>query len=407
MISTLSWKDKRGNSWSLFAAVAALLAVCALIPKATGADVPTAPGFHRVPVIDVTDLYHPPQDPGDNFDLLAAYALPEVDLRAVILDCTESFRQPVANDPRPGLFADAHGPRDPGFIPVLQLNYLFGRAVPCAAGPFLPMRSLDDQMRDVPAFQQQGVELLLDTLRHSPEPVQIVSFGSLRPIAVAFNRDPKLLRDKVARLLVCGGSASPDYLEWNVALDPRAFARVMRSDLPIVLYPCATKAGAFVVSPETTYWQLPNLEFIRQMQPPLQAYLDFAFGRVQRSDFLRALDKGFARDFNAEVYAQPFNVWETAVWEEVTGRVLARHADGAYRLVPRSEVQPGDRIIQQGLIPCTWRVNEDGKMDVQLGEGPRAIYQRKDPAEVQRGLRDAVPALYKGFDTAPPRATKE
>ena len=42
-----------------------------------------------VPVIDVTDLYHPHQDVGDNFDVLAAYALPEIDLRAVILDCTE------------------------------------------------------------------------------------------------------------------------------------------------------------------------------------------------------------------------------------------------------------------------------------------------------------------------------
>ena len=30
----------------------------------------------RVPLIDVTDLYHPHQDVGDNLDILAAYALP-------------------------------------------------------------------------------------------------------------------------------------------------------------------------------------------------------------------------------------------------------------------------------------------------------------------------------------------
>jgi hypothetical protein len=28
------------------------------------------------PIIDCTDLYHPPQDPGDNFDIVAAYCLP-------------------------------------------------------------------------------------------------------------------------------------------------------------------------------------------------------------------------------------------------------------------------------------------------------------------------------------------
>lgn len=40
----------------------------------------------KIPVIVITDLYHPAQDPGDNFDLLMAYALPNIDLKAVILD---------------------------------------------------------------------------------------------------------------------------------------------------------------------------------------------------------------------------------------------------------------------------------------------------------------------------------
>ena len=28
----------------------------------------------KIPIIDITDLYHPYQDPGDNFDLMMAYA---------------------------------------------------------------------------------------------------------------------------------------------------------------------------------------------------------------------------------------------------------------------------------------------------------------------------------------------
>jgi 3-polyprenyl-4-hydroxybenzoate decarboxylase len=40
--------------------------------------------------------------------------------------------------------------------------------------------------------------LLLKTLRESPVPVTIVTFGSRRAITVAFNREPSLFRAKVA-----------------------------------------------------------------------------------------------------------------------------------------------------------------------------------------------------------------
>jgi len=37
-----------------------------------------AQAAQRVPVVDCTDLYHPHQDVGDNLDLIAAYALPDL-----------------------------------------------------------------------------------------------------------------------------------------------------------------------------------------------------------------------------------------------------------------------------------------------------------------------------------------
>jgi len=74
----------------------ALLGAAAAVTAFSAAG---APGERmRVPVIDITDLYHPYQDPGDNFDLIAAYALPEIDVRAIILDPTEVFRADMAED---------------------------------------------------------------------------------------------------------------------------------------------------------------------------------------------------------------------------------------------------------------------------------------------------------------------
>ena len=118
----------------------------------------------RVPIIDVTDLYQPFQDPGDNFDLLTAYALPEVDLKAVILDTHDPFRKAVSDHPILH-DSDKNEPRDPGFIPVLQLNYIFNRNVPAAAGPFTVMKTPEDKMLNIPGFQQQGVDLILKILR--------------------------------------------------------------------------------------------------------------------------------------------------------------------------------------------------------------------------------------------------
>jgi hypothetical protein len=113
----------------------------------------------KIPIIDITDLYHPYQDPGDNFDLMIAYALPEFDLRAIILDITDAFRKPVADHPT--LWKDPRGPREAGFIPVLQLNYIFNRNIPVAVGPMDLMKSETDAMRNLPGFQEAGVDLFL------------------------------------------------------------------------------------------------------------------------------------------------------------------------------------------------------------------------------------------------------
>jgi hypothetical protein len=366
------------------------------------------PAARRVPLINITDLYHPYQDVGDNFDLIMGYALPELDLQAIILDVTDAFRKPVADHPT--LWPDPRGPREAGIIPVMQLNAIFNRNVPFAVGPFSAMRSPEDQMREVPAFQQQGVELLLETLRQSPEPVQILSFGSARVLAVAYNRDPELLRRKVKQIHLSAGTAAPNYAlgkdqgankipggEWNVALDVHAFRRLLQSDLPIALYPCATQDGAFALGPNNTYWQLPDLGFTGQMHPQLRRYLDFAFGKSLRHDFLRAMEVDGPADTTAlAAYKKPHHVWETALWMSVAGRQLVRRADGRYHLLPQRETLPGDHVLANQLKPCRLQVREDGRFVFQFTANPSNVrlYDRGDYGLNEQALREALPRLY-------------
>ncbi|MCX8155381.1 MAG: hypothetical protein N3J91_02815 [Verrucomicrobiae bacterium] len=357
-------------------------------------DAASAAGPKKVPVIVVTDLYHPPQDVGDNFDLIAAYALPEVDLRAVILDVTEGFRKPVADVP--GMYPDRNGPRDPGFISVLQLNFIFNRHIPCAAGPFTMMKTPADKMEAVPAFQQQGIELILKTLRESDEPIEMASFGSARPIAAAYNRQPELFRRKLRRLHLSAGASEAGVEEWNVQLDRQAVVCLLRSKLPVAIYPCS--GGKDGYSSHNSYWKLPNLNFIEQMDPALKAYLAYAFGRLHRADFLRAVQAEVPATWRPEQLAQPHNVWETAVWLNIARRKLVRR-EGAWRIVPASEVQPHDTVLPNELRPCHLQVKDNGEFSFEITSKSSnfSIYDRGDPRLNETALREALPALYLSF----------
>lgn len=352
----------------------------------------------KTALIDITDLYHPYQDPGDNFDLIMAYALSEIDLKAVILDCTNKYRQPIAEHRIPE-FADKNGPRDPGIIPVMQLNYLFGKNIPFGVSPFTPMRFPEDRMLDVPAFQQKGIELIIQILKTAPERVDIATYSSVRALAAAYNREPELFHEKVAGIHISAGASSPDFLEWNVELDQNAFVCLLRSNLPIAIYPCATKNGPFDLGQYNSFWELKDLSFIKQMDKNLKRYLWFAFERISRIDFLRAMDEDVSESMMRSIYQRSHNVWETAVWMELSQRKLVRRADGKYRIVPKEQIEKSDLVFRSELLPCKIEVRDNGLFEFELTDSVTnfKIYHRDNPKEHELALQEALPDIYTSF----------
>ena len=325
----------------------------------------------KTPVIVITDLYHPYQDPGDNMDLIMGFGLPDVDLKAVLLDITDAFDHPT-------LWRDPRGPREAGIIPVEQLSYIFNKKVPYGIGPLSMMKSEEDKMEYLPDYEQEAIRLLADVLKASKAPVEVLSFGSARLLAVASNAIP-------------GG-------EWNVALDVFAFTRILKSDLPVAIYPCAGKDGGFVKDCNNTYWQLPDMEFTRKMHPRLQRYLDFAFNRKLQYDFLRAMDAGYPADMDISRYPKPFHVWESAIWLKATGREVVCTPEGEYRLVRKGETKQGDRLIKNELRPCRLdEIRDDGRFQFSYTgkqSGNKEIYYRPDPNENEKALQAVIPELY-------------
>ena len=175
---------------------------------------------HTIPVIYSTDLSHPHDDPDDHFDIVALYALRELDILGIVLD--QGKRQDIA----------------PGSIPLEQMNTLTGRKVPYAAGLSDPLKTPEDEALQQSRKYQGGVELIIKGLEGSEAPVTLITVGSLRDTAAAFNRRLDLFRKQVARLLIFIGEASADTREWNVGLDPNAFIRIMNSGLSVWWVPC-------------------------------------------------------------------------------------------------------------------------------------------------------------------------
>ncbi|MCC6699287.1 MAG: hypothetical protein IT365_26920 [Candidatus Hydrogenedentes bacterium] len=352
----------------------------------------------RRPVIDITDLYHPHQDRGDNFDLIAAYALPEVDLRAVILDVTGRYLRPYFDAANPS-YNDPTGPRSPGYVPVHQLNYIFNRNVPCAPAPFGAMRSPNDDMPDAPAFQQAGIELLIETLRASEEPVDVVSFGSVRPLAVALNREPELLESKIRLAHLCVGAYPAGYVEWNVQLDVHAFVCVIRSNLKLAVYPCATEKSPFALGNHNCYWAMENLNWVPDMAAPLQRYIEFAFTRSNRVDFLNAMDETDPLADMKEHYDHAHHVWETAVWAQVADRRFITTGGEPYQLLPMASAGANAKVIEEGLLPCVLGVSDDGQLTMRETQdaSTAALYFRRDPQAYQTAAGQALKDLYVGF----------
>ena len=343
----------------------------------------------RRALIHITDLYHPPQDPDDHVDLATLYALEEIDLRAVILDPSRRALR--------GELGGKDQRRDPGIIPVAQLNFLTGRSIPCAAGPIDVLRHPADTAADRPRHEQAGIGLILKTLSESRGKVTISVVGSVRTLTAAFNREPELLKRKVARVLLNAGS-SGGYVEWNVELDRAAYVGLMRSGLPIDWYPCAGDTGPFESGDRNTYWKASQQALFAGLPPPLCAWFGYGFTHDPRGDIVGALRKAPDADAWSRVLAQSRNLWSTASLIREAGRVLCL-TPGGWRFVPAAERCEGEPVERWTLEPVTVTVGDDGltRWVKAAGRSSVRLFKRHATPRQDAAMAEALNHLLKGL----------
>ena len=256
-----------------------------------------------------TDLYQPPQDPDDHYDLAMLAALKELEIKALIFDVATPHRKP----------------EEFGKTAMDQLAKITGHSPPWKTGLREPLRSPDDKALDQPKESQGGVELILSTLEQSEEPVVMFLVGSCRDFTAAFNRDPDLLRKKVKAMYVnAGNGPGGKQTEWNVTLDPNAYVGLMTSGLPIYWCPCFTGVYQLPAPEEvsagkaySTFFVIPNqAELLASVNPKLNNYFAYALSGSQEEPL------GFLEKEVQPLPVTPRSMWCTGPFLHAAGRKI-------------------------------------------------------------------------------------
>ena len=298
-------------------------------------------GAVEIPVIYSSDLFHPAGDIDDHYDIATVFALPEIELKLVILDQRKG--------------------KTPGKIPVEQLNYITGKDVPYAAGLYDNLRSQVDDGTGQEERYQGAVAALLKTLNESKIPVTIVTTGSLRDIAAAFNRAPDMFKRKVGMVMVFAGAAEKKITESNVGKDTHAFVRIMNSGLPIYWVPCFD-GGVWRNNGRSSWWRTTHHELLKYTDDRVMSYFVYAILTKTDSDYIRFIDQPVKESDRQDVYAGNFDhrpsktghrdLWCTSVFTYIAKRKMIFQAapsivrHGGFTSVPHNAEVDNSRLIK-------------------------------------------------------------
>ena len=345
--------------------------------------------LRSVPVIYCTDLFHPHDDPDDHFDLATLYAMPELDIKGVVLDQGRKQLE------RPGRF------------PVSQMNQITGRNVPAVIGLADPLKSPDDKALDQPARFQGAVKLILQTVRASARPVSIATAGSVRDVVCAFNREPRLFQTNVAMVLAFIGEASgAKFQEYNVSLDPQAFAGLMRSGLTVYWVPCF-KGGLWQNRGHASFWRASQRTLLERAAPEVLQYFIYALEK-ETAEPLAFLSRPVEPERRTRLFAGTRNLWCAAVLGVMSGREVVLDGGKWTSVLPQSNraAAVAGRKPLFGFSEVEISVSDTGVVSYGNGPGSHKVrrFEVRDSAQYEQGMVEATASL---LSTLRPKEDKE
>lgn len=333
-----------------------------------------------LPMIHVTDFFHPHGDPDDHFDLACAYALAQkgfFDLRGVVIDYPPDFRA-----------------GDPAVVAVAQMNYLAGLAVPVAIGTSRRLRGKTDALEDASFRETAGVRFIIGQLRAAPRQVALTCVGSAADIIAAARREPALFTEKCAGVYLNSGTAHdnperPGHLEHNVRLDPAAYAAMFDLPCPLYWFPCWHVTEQRQSGASGSFYWLPHREALKGVSAGLANYFAYMFEKSAAPKWLRDMRQMPPAETWAKILEGRRGMWSTASLFAAAGLTVTKEGE----VVPVSEA--GDAAVFR-LLPVDVACTEKGWTTWKPAEKAEARWMLSvtDPARYPAAMTRAVATLF-------------
>jgi len=266
-------------------------------------------------VLHATDLFRPPNDPDDHWDLACLYALArrgDIDLKGILIDYPP-------NDGAPDVMA------------VAQMNFITGLAAPVIVGSPPPLKPHSDGAPS--AGQSDSARMVLDVLRQYTRPVVINITGCCRDIAAAAKAAPRLFAEKCAAIYLNAGAGTRDKalaskLEFNVSLDPPAYAAIFDLPCPVYWMPCFEQVQSpWVVREFGTYYRFRQDEILAHLSDKMQNYFAYALGKINNANWLQYLTGSKDERLLAEHGGNYRNMWCTGGFLHAAGKTVSRSGE--------------------------------------------------------------------------------
>jgi hypothetical protein len=333
------------------------------------------------PLIHVTDLFRPHGDPDDHWDLATGYALAwrdKLDLLGILTDNPENL---------PSVYSKRGC--NPDVAAVAQLNYLTDRAVPVTTGTIWPIKPGEKVREDNLPKEFRGVNMLLDILERSSQPVAILIAGSSQDVAIAGKKEPKLFADKCAGIYLNAGSGSPNpkeqsrdgNVEWNVSLNRGAYATIFELACPIYWMPCFDDFSKTSDSPKAdeiageygTFWSFRQKEVLPYLSDRVQAFFACMLNEESGTHWLSYLLDTASKNATQKYLDDERGMWCTAGFLHVAGKTVT--LDGQI-----ASLDAAEETAAYEFVPIEVRCDANGITEWRKAEKPtnRYIFRVRD-----------------------------
>jgi hypothetical protein len=329
---------------------------------------------HITPMIHATDLYHAHADPDDHFDLASIYALNHwglIDLKGILID-----------------FPGNPDLSEPDVMAVAQMNYYTGLAVPAVVGTSARMKSRNDVAQGANSMDLQGINWLLNSLRNSSEPIVVNIVGTATDVAIALKKDPELFKKKCKAIYLNAGSA---YLaedkrkEYNVELNPSAYAAIFDAPCPVYWLPCfhiKNQRGEY-----GSYYQFLQGDILPYVHRKLQNFFLFMLDRKSGNNWFSYLNGQPEAELLSKQSKLMRNMWCTAGFLHAAGKKVT--PDG--EIVDLNSEKKSVYSFQPVGVTCDDQ--GDTTWEIKQGSTNRFILHIDDTSKYQSAMTIALKSL--------------